>query len=103
MSMAKKGITKEDVKHVSQLSSISLTEAEVDRLSKMLTTTLDYIDVLEELDTSKTEETHQVTGLINVYQKVNESPTTLSQKDALSGSTNSKNNLFVTKVVLQQH
>jgi aspartyl-tRNA(Asn)/glutamyl-tRNA(Gln) amidotransferase subunit C len=66
--MSDNTITKEDVRKVADLSSLELTDAEVEEFSKLLTDTLAYMDVINELDTSDVTETYQVTELSNVYQ-----------------------------------
>ena len=67
--MTKEKISKEQVLHIANLCNLTLSEKEIDKLSEMLTDTVDYIKILEELDTSNTLETYQVTGKTNVFQK----------------------------------
>ncbi len=50
-------IDKEQVRYVARLAHLSLSEAEVDRLAHDLSSILDYVRKLEELDTSAIEPT----------------------------------------------
>lgn len=61
-------ITKDDVHHLAQLSSLQLDEAEIESLRTDLENILGYIEQLSELDTSGVEPTYQVTDLQNVWR-----------------------------------
>ncbi|MFZ1242889.1 MAG: Asp-tRNA(Asn)/Glu-tRNA(Gln) amidotransferase subunit GatC [Candidatus Saccharimonas sp.] len=63
-------ISIQDVKHLAQLSSISLTDdAATEALRENLEDILRYVEQLSELDTTGVEPTYQVTGLQNVWRK----------------------------------
>jgi len=62
-------ITREEVKHLAELSNIFLTDEEIDRLGMDLEKIVEYISELAELDTSNVEPTYQVTGLSNVWRE----------------------------------
>jgi len=99
--VAEKTITPEQVRKIAALCNLNLTEGEVVVFSKLLTDTLDYINVLDELDTSKTPETYQVTGLKNVFLQDGqiEGHNTLSLRTALQNAPEIINDLFATKAV----
>ena len=59
-------ISRDDVLHLAQLSSLQLSEDEITSLQTELSNILDYIAQLSELDTSGVEPTYQVTDLQNV-------------------------------------
>lgn len=59
----------DQVKHVAKLARIKLTDEEVKRFGKQLSRVLEYIDILNEVDTKNVAETSQVTGLTNVMEK----------------------------------
>ena len=61
-------ISRDDVQHLAQLSSLALSDQEVDSLRTDIAGILDYIDQLQELDTSGVEPTYQVTDLDNVWR-----------------------------------
>ncbi len=61
-------ISREDVLHLAQLSSLELDEAEINGLQTDLSNILNYVNKLSELDTEGVEPTYQVTGLQNVWR-----------------------------------
>ncbi|MFC1622154.1 Asp-tRNA(Asn)/Glu-tRNA(Gln) amidotransferase subunit GatC [Patescibacteria group bacterium] len=97
--MKNKGISEKQVLHIANLCNLTLTDAEVKKLSEMLSDTLGYIDVLNELDASEVKETFQVTGLTNVFQEDNEKVTTLSQEEALSNGKEIVKDMFATEAI----
>lgn len=62
-------LSKEQVRHTAKLARLKLTEEEVELYSRQLSQVLDYMDILDEVDTSSVEPTSQVTGLKNVYRE----------------------------------
>lgn len=62
-------ISKETVRHVAKLARLGLTDAEVARFSSQLSAVFEYMEVLNEVDTSGVLETSQVTGLVNVSEE----------------------------------
>lgn len=61
-------ISIEDVRHLAQLSSLQLDDAEAEALRVDLGNILGYIEQLAELDTEGVEPTYQVTDLQNVWR-----------------------------------
>ncbi len=61
-------LSKEEVIKIAELARIELTEQEVEKFRKELSTILNFIDVLQKLDTTGLEEVSQVTGLENVQR-----------------------------------
>ena len=95
-------ITIEDTKHVAQLSNLDLSEKELQKLTAMFSDTLDYIAVLEELDTSSVKETFQVTGLKNVFQDRGVSDQEVTQEQALKNASEVVQEKFVTEAVFDR-
>ena len=62
-------LTKEEVIKVAKLARIALTDAEVEKFQKELSTVLDYVEELKQVDVSGLEEVSQVTGLVNVQRE----------------------------------
>lgn len=58
-------LTDAEVNHIATLARIELTDEMRERMKKDLTKVLDYIRLLEEVDTSGVEPLYQVTGLQN--------------------------------------
>lgn len=99
-------LTKEQVFKIAKLAKLEITEEEALRFTSILGETLEYVKVLEELDTTNTPETFQVTGLQNVFQSKEKRFQTdiksFSQEEALSNGKNTRNGLFVTKAVFDR-
>ena len=61
-------ITSNDVQRLASLSSLHLSDSEVQALQGDLERIIKYIEQLGELDTTGVEPTYQVTGLENVWR-----------------------------------
>ena len=59
-------LTREQVLRIAKLARIELTDKEVELFTPQLSSILDYVNVLQEVDTDGVEETYQVTGLSHV-------------------------------------
>jgi len=86
------------VKHVALLANLKLSQKEIKKFQKQLSEILDYVNILNKLDTKGIEPTSQVTGLENVFRKDKPTPS-LSQKEALSGAKEKHNNFFKVKAI----
>jgi aspartyl-tRNA(Asn)/glutamyl-tRNA(Gln) amidotransferase subunit C len=62
-------LTKEDVKKISELCRIELTENEIEKFQKELSVILGYVSELNQVNTDGVEEIAQVTGLENVFRE----------------------------------
>ena len=100
MKDKKTKLTKEQVRHIAQLANLQLKDKEVTKFQKQLSDVLGYIDVLNELDTSKVKPTAQVTGLQNVFRE-DELGKSLTQEEALSGTKNKHNGYFKVKAIFK--
>ena len=61
-------ISRDDVQHLAQLSSLQLSEDELDNLKVDIENILGYVEQLGELNTEGIEPTYQVSGLENVWR-----------------------------------
>uniref|UniRef100_A0A7C4TJQ2 Aspartyl/glutamyl-tRNA(Asn/Gln) amidotransferase subunit C n=1 Tax=candidate division WWE3 bacterium TaxID=2053526 RepID=A0A7C4TJQ2_UNCKA len=102
-------ITQETVKKIAQLCNLNLNEDETKVFAEMFTSTLVYMDLLNELDTKGVEETYQVNGLTNVFQ-VSQEPSrsfelheSLSVEKALSNAADRVDDYFATKGVFDRN
>ena len=66
--MVAMSVSKDDVRHLATLSQIYVTDQQADDLTGQLDKIVDYINMLDELDTDGVEPTFQVTGLQNVWR-----------------------------------
>lgn len=60
-------LTRDDILHLAKLANLQLSEDEIAKYLEQFEQTLEYVENLKELDTSKTQPTSQVTNLENVY------------------------------------
>jgi aspartyl-tRNA(Asn)/glutamyl-tRNA(Gln) amidotransferase subunit C len=84
-------ISRDDVLHLAQLSSLQLSDTEIDDLQKDIGNILGYVEQLGELDTSGVEPTYQVTDLENVWRDDSVIEDTISREQLLNLSTESSN------------
>lgn len=61
-------ITKEEIKHLAELSRLKLTSAEEHDFGEQLGSILQYIDKLNQVETRNIEPTAQVSGLVDVLR-----------------------------------
>ena len=91
-------LTKEEVKHVAVLANLKLTPKEIEKFQKQLSSILDYVEQLKELDTKKVEPTSQVTGLENVFREDVIKPS-MSQQETLSNAKEFHNGFFKVRAI----
>ncbi len=92
-------LTKDAVKHVAKLANLPLTSEEEEKYSEQLSKILDYIDQLNEVDTSSVEPTFNVSGQVDVKAKDEVGDCVLSQEDVLLNAPKKEKGFFVTKGV----
>jgi len=61
-------LSKEEVEKIALLARLGLTEEEKEKYAPQLSSILDYVELLKEVDTEGVEPTAQVTGLENVMR-----------------------------------
>ena len=59
-------LTREEVRHVAMLARLGLSDEEVETLRSQLGQVLEYIDILQQVDTSTVDPTAQVLSSLNV-------------------------------------
>lgn len=92
-------ISRDDVLTLARLSSLQLTDDEIDGLKVDLDAIVGYITQLNELDTEGVLPTYQVTGLENVWRK-DEVQQGVSRKDLIKLAPESdKEQIKVPKVL----
>lgn len=91
-----KNLDEKIVKHVARLANLNLTTKQVSDFKSQLSSVLNYVSQIQKLDTNKTPETHQVTGLKNIFRqdKIDKSRL-LTQKEALANAKNTHNGYFM--------
>jgi aspartyl-tRNA(Asn)/glutamyl-tRNA(Gln) amidotransferase subunit C len=79
-------LTKDQVLHIAKLARLQLTSEEIDKMTKELSSILDYVKVLDEVDTATTEPTSQVTGLTNAFREDEVRPSSATPDKLLENS-----------------
>lgn len=92
-------LTPEEVKKVALLARIELSDAEVEKFQKELSTILDYVEELKQVNTDGLEEVAQVTSLANV-QRMDEVIPRADREDILSQAPETKNGFYKVKAIL---
>jgi aspartyl-tRNA(Asn)/glutamyl-tRNA(Gln) amidotransferase subunit C len=77
-------ITRDDVLHLAQLSSLELSDSEIEGLRTHISNVLGYVNQLGQLDTTGVEPTYQVTGLESVWRDDTIIDYGVSREDMLS-------------------
>jgi aspartyl-tRNA(Asn)/glutamyl-tRNA(Gln) amidotransferase subunit C len=62
-------LSRDDVLKLARLSRLKLTDEEAEKFREELSGILEYVEILNKVDTSGLEPTSQVTGLTNVMRK----------------------------------
>jgi len=94
-------LDEEEVGHIAKLARLKLTGEEVKMFCSQLSEVLEYMKVLNEVETRGVEPTAQVTGLENVFREDEVSPS-LEPNEALSCAPAREGNFFKTGVVLEK-
>jgi len=78
-------LSPDDVRHIAKLARLNLEDREVEKFTRELGSILEYVDMLQEVDTTSVEPTAQVTGLVNSFRE-----------DAMTGKDASPDELLET-------
>ena len=93
-------ITNDDVRHLAQLSSLQMSDAEVESLRVDIEKIINYINQLDELDTDGVEPTYQVTGLQNVWRDDEIIDSSVSRRQLLALAAEQSDNCVKVPKVL---
>ncbi len=91
------------VEHIAELARIELTEKEKEKFTKDLSSILDYVEKLNQIDTSEVEPIAQVTGLENVMREDKEikSPKSKVQSKLLKEAPSKKGDYIKVPKILE--
>ena len=93
-------ITTEEVRHISTLARVGMTDDEVERMRDQMSNILEQFDVLEQVDTTDAEPTGHSGGLRTVMRGDNvESPA--DRDDILSNAPRRQEDLIRVRAVLE--
>jgi aspartyl/glutamyl-tRNA(asn/gln) amidotransferase, C subunit len=93
-------ITNDDVRHLAQLSSLQMSDAEAELLRVGIEKIINYINKLDELDTDGVEPTYQVTGLQNVWRDDEIIDSSVSRRQLLALAAEQSDNCVKVPKVL---
>lgn len=94
-------LTKEQVKHVAELARLGLSDRAIEKFRKQLSSILEYVELLNEVNTSNVEPTGQTTGLINITREDKpQKGQCLTQEEVLSNAPEKQEGYVKTKAVL---
>jgi len=93
-------IDEKEVQHVAQLARLKLSAEELKRFSTQLNKILDYINQLNELDTTSVEPMSHPLDVHNVLREDGVTPS-LSRDDALANAPAKRAGFFVVPPILE--
>ncbi|PKM90676.1 MAG: Asp-tRNA(Asn)/Glu-tRNA(Gln) amidotransferase GatCAB subunit C [Firmicutes bacterium HGW-Firmicutes-12] len=86
-------ISKQDVEHVAVLSRLELSENEKENYTETLNSILEYMELLNRVDTSDVEPTAHVLPLINIFRE-DKPHEPLDRKMALANAPDEEDGCF---------
>lgn len=95
-------LTKTDVLHVAKLAKLELTDKEIDKFTPQLSSIVEFVSELSEVETKDVEPTSQSTGLEDVYRADEvKGESSLTQEQAISGTDETYNGYFKVMAILE--
>jgi len=83
------------------LGNLTLTKEEIEIFKKQLSSVIEYIGKLQEINTEKVEPASQITGLTDVLREDKiDDKRTLAPNQALANTKSKEGNLFKVKAIL---
>ena len=92
-------LTKEEVLKIAKLSKLSFEEAEIEKFQVELNDILKYIDMLNEVDTSKVEPLVYINEAVNNFREKEEKPSLKIEKVLLNAPESAEKAIVVPKVI----
>ena len=86
-------ISKEQIKHLAQLSRLELSEAEIDAMQGDMSKILDFVAQVEKLDLEGVEPLTQMSKSVNVMRQ-DEVANMISKEDALKNAPDANSDYF---------
>lgn len=93
-------ITREDIRHLADLSDFSMSDQELDDLTGDLRNIVGYISELSELDTKDVEPTYQAFEMENVWRDDEIKPQQANREELLNLTAEEKENQIKVPKVL---
>ncbi len=93
-------ITTEEVRHISTLARVGMTDDEVERMRDQMSNILEQFDVLEQVDTMDVEPTGHSAGIRTVMREDSVEPSA-DRGDILSNAPRRQEDLIRVRAVLE--
>ena len=87
-------LSKKDVEHISKLSKLNLSDQEKVKFQDQLSSILDYVEELNQVDTKGVEPTAQVTGLTNIFSEDEIERSEITKEDIKKNAPKFENDAF---------
>ena len=92
-------ITKDDVMYVANLARLTLDESSVDKFAGQMSKILEYVDTLNQVDTTGVAPTANAVSLNNAFREDENKPHLDSDK-ALANAPNKEDGFFIVPKVI---
>lgn len=94
-------LTAEEVVHIAKLSNLVLAKEEIAKFREQLSTVIEFVRKLQEVDTEGIIPTSQTTGLVNVLREDKTKPS-FNIEDVFYSTDNRFNDLFKIGRLLEE-
>ena len=92
-------ITKQEVLHVARLARLDIDDASVDKFAQQIDTILEYVDTLQQVDTSGVNPTSHAISLTNAFRE-DSTPHHIDRDAALSNAPEKEDGYFIVPKVV---
>jgi aspartyl-tRNA(Asn)/glutamyl-tRNA(Gln) amidotransferase subunit C len=93
-------LTREEILKLAKLARISLTDEEIESFGRDISSILEYVEQLKDVDLGELTPTYQVTGLTNVFREDKVIDYDETPEDLLKNSPDSENNQIKVRRML---
>ncbi len=93
-------ISSEDVRHLSALARVGMTDAEVDMMRDQMSNILDNIGILKQVDTEGVEPTGHSVGVVSVMRDDEATPSS-PVEDVMANAPNREDDHIRVRAVLE--
>lgn len=100
--MAKDGLTKEQVEHIAKLANLPLNTSEIQTFQEQLSEVVEYVGKIREVKGKKRKAKRELRPNALRDDVKGDVIACLSQEDALSGTENKHNGLFVVPAIFDE-
>lgn len=93
-------ISQKEVQHIAHLARLGISKQETEKFTKELSSILNYVSALNEVDTRNIKPTSQVTGLLNVMRE-DRTKASRCEKELVAQAPEHKGGCIKTKAILE--